>query len=305
MIPALKLPGPNVAIRFQPANDGTLDGALACTHGAWAREQGWPRACVPDCFGRPVEIEALTLRDAERGNDRREALLRKLVVDEAARVGLELQPGEVACRIQIFRDRFRLDSTASMQAFLDHAGITFEMLASVFRAEALVERMEQLCEASIAHELKGYRAFLAACATSTRRAAGDANASVDAMMAAMMAPSRSEKALRRQVLLGMLAARAVARRGGAVLSATTGAVAESHTARLRSRQGDDLRQGDEPPRRRAFVDLGEDAFAKRIEELAAITTLAHEGAAAIDEGLRLADAVRSVTTLPRRAMAAS
>lgn len=295
MIPALKLRGPNVAIRFQPANDGTRGGALARTHDVRTRELGLAQTSVPDCFGRPIEIEILSPQDAERGDDRREALLRKLVVEEAEHVGLELQPGEVACRIQLFRDRFRLDSTASMQAFLTHAGITFDKLASLFRAEALVERMEQLCEASVAQELESYRAFLSAC-TSPSYAAGDADASVDAMLA----PSPSEKALRRQVLLGILAARAVARRSdAAILAEASRTVVENLSARLGLRRGDETTSWD------AFADLGEGSFAKRVEELAAITTLARECSSAIDEGLRLASAVRSVTTLPRHATAAS
>lgn len=294
MISALKLQGPNVAIRFQPANDSSLGSALTHTHEAHARELGRGQTSVPDCFGRPMELEILTPQDAESGTDQREALLRKLVVEEAARVGLELQPGEVACRIQLFRDRFRLDSTASMQAFLTHAGITFDKLASLFRAEALVERMEQLCEASVDQELEGYRAFLSAC-TSRRYAADDADASVDAMLT----PSPSEKALRRQVLLGILAARALSRRSDdAVLAEASRVVVENLSARLRARRGDETTSWD------AFTDLGEGSFAKRVEEIAAITTLAREGSSAIEEGLRLASAVRSVTTLPRRATAA-
>ena len=221
--------------------------------------------------------------------------MRKLVIEEAELVGLELQPGEVACRIHLFRDRFRLDSAASMQAFLAHAGITFDKLASLFRAEVLVERMEQLCEASVARELESYRAFLSACPP-PMHAAGDADASVDALLL----PSPSEKALRRQVLLGILAARAVARRAdAAILAEASRAVVEDLTARLGPRRGDETTSWD------AFADLAEGSFAKRVEELAAITTLAREGSSAIDEGLRLASAVRSVTTLPRRTTAAS
>jgi len=294
MIPALKLQGPIVAIRYQPANDGALASALALTHSLLSRDEARrPLATAPDYFGRPVEIDVLAPRDPARVTDRHEALLRKLVVEEAARVRLDLQPGEVAWRIQLFRDRFRLDSAAAMQAFLAHAGITFDNLASFFRAEALVERLEQRYEASVARELEMHRSFLAACAALPRRASGEGDAGVDAMMM----PGPSEKALRRRVLLGILASREMDRRGAAAFAGEIAKAAEGFRVRFGLDRENELASW------LALAGLGEGGFAQRLEELAAVAHLARESEAALEAGLRLGAAVRSVTTLPRRAAA--
>ncbi len=289
MIPALKLRSPSVAIHY-PANDGSAAALeTPVIRGSLVRND--PRRLTEvaaDYFGRPTGLDIFAWNQISPATDRHEALLRKLTIEDAERIQLDLSSGEVACRIQLFRDRFQLESVTTMRGFLSHAGMTFERLASFFRAEALVDRMEQLYAASIEREMNLHRAFLSACAGLSRRS--ERPAPIDDLMD----PGLPERALRRRLLLGRLAMREIERRGAPDFAAEVNEAIERFRERFGLLHADDLARWIERS------GLTKEAFAQQMQAFAAVLRLERENAASIAEGIKLCQAVRSIGTWPGR-----
>lgn len=130
-------------------------------------------------------------------------------MEEAERRAIELRPGEVACQIQLFRDRFRIDSAATMREWLDHAGLTFDKLASFFRTELLIDKVEQLHRARLESGLAAHRALVSACAGLGRPSPGQEGEKIRALMG----QNCPDRVLRRQILLRVLATDELSRRG--------------------------------------------------------------------------------------------
>jgi hypothetical protein len=289
MIPALKLRGPSVSIRLQPANDDGAVGALnlAVMSGAVASEgPRWWTEVQSDHFLGAMGQGSLPWGVQSSSADRHGALLRKLVVEEAQRLKLELKPGEVAWRIQVFRDQFRLDSVAAMQDWLSHAGITFDKLVSFFRAEALVEKVEQLYGAGIEREVERYRAFLSECETLSRCTSDRA---ADGLFE-KLGQDATDQALRRRILLGILASRELERRGISTIRAEVEAMSD----RFRERFG--LLHENEMMSWFGFSGMSYESFYRRMQEIAAVRRLERGSASAIAEGLSICDAVKTAAS---------
>jgi hypothetical protein len=293
MIPSLHTPARAVAIRFQPVHDlslGTLDLPIIAGRLARREERRWPEATSSP----RLDLSGLCSSDTSPTAARHEALLRKLVVEEAERMGIELRPGEIACQIQLFRDRFRLDSVATMRDWLDHAGLTFDKLASLFRAELLVDKVEQLHWAHIERELEAHRALLSACAD-LRRPSSSQEAE---KISALLGQDCADRILRRRILLRVLAEHELSRRGLRVLRDEIEATLDC----FRECFG-------RPPAAEmtswlTVSGLSQEAFSRHLQDFTTVLKLDLLRADAIEAERALCNAVKTVVAwAPRRASA--
>jgi hypothetical protein len=294
MITALGIRAPAVAIRFQPANDTPLGAPdLPTLAGSLARrkERRWPEA-----VSEPrLDLCGLAWSDESPTAARHAALLRQLIVEEAKRTRIDLRTGEVACRIQLFRDQFRIHSAAAMRDWLAHAGITFDKLAGFFRAELLMEKVEQAHWARLEREREAHAALLVACAELRRPRAGSSAGDQDAAfmahatsdIRALMGQESSDRALRRRLLLRVLATRELWRRGRTL---PPGEVDEM-SARFRASFG--LVQASETRRWLSSSGLSQEAFSRQMWDFAAVIKLEQERADAIAAGITLGNAIKT------------
>lgn len=301
MIPALNIRAPAVAIRFQPANDAPPSTPeLPALAGSLARrqERRWPEAM----FERRLDLSGLAWSDESPTAARHDALLRQLIIEEAERMLLEVRSGEVACRIQLFRDRFQIDSAAAMQDWLAHAGIGFDQLTSFFRAEILMEKVEQLHWARIERELEVHRGLLSACA-GLRRPAGDTSdmdrtftpeAPETSDICALMGRNSNGRALRRRLVLRVLAARDLERRG---LSVLRGDVEETCD---RFRESFGFFHASEMLSWLFFSGLSQEAFTRQMQDFSAVLKLEQQSSDVIAAGISLCNAVKSVAAWAER-----
>jgi hypothetical protein len=295
MILALTTRAPDVAIRFQPANDtplGTPDQPTLVGSLARRKERRWPEVMT----GPRLDLSSLAWSDESPTAARHDALLRQLILEEAARTRIDLRNGEVACRIQLFRDRFRIHSAAAMRDWLAHAGITFDKLASFFRAELLMEKVEQAHWARLEREIEVHTALLKACAELRRPPAGASDGDLGAAfmdlatsdIRALMGQESSGRALRRRLLLRVLATRELWRRG---LTLLPGEVEEMSD---RFRRSFGLLQPSETRRWLSSSGLSQEAFTRQMWDFAAVIKLEQERADAIAAGITLGNAISSV-----------
>lgn len=286
MITALKTNRPEVAIRFQPANDGAQGAPMLA--GVVPRDTR--RSAEQVAWHESGDLGALSSARESTIAARHDALLQKLAVEEAERARIDLRSGEVAWRIHALRDRYGLDSAAAMQDWLRQAGITFEQLSAFFRAEILVEKIEQLYAARINHELELHRALLSACAGLGRPIAAQEGDE----MAAFMGDEGDMRSLRRRILLRMLASRELARVGAAADRREVEAMSD------RFRECFGLFQASEMMSFLTFSGLSHESFTRQMRELASVRKLDLEGEAEVDERVALGRAVKTVAAWSER-----
>jgi hypothetical protein len=244
MIPAVKSPVSEIAIRDRAANDGpTPAGSQVASSPSTLK----PRAAlgsetrliggrhstpIPPPPSDDVDVVPPGWVVDSPFVARNEALLAVLTPGEAARAGADLGPSETAWRVHLFRDRFGLFSLNDMSVWLDRAGLPFPRFTSYVATLALVERLEQAHRARLDDETELYNALMTARTWVELHRGRPTAVAADAELDALLGVGIGDRLRDRAMLLRLIAAREMSHLGTSLRKSDVDRMTERFCARF-------------------------------------------------------------------------